>query len=82
MLASLISKITENLSKDKGHVFRGTALYAIQQVGLVAPSEIILEKLLPLVIKNLKDPVPNIKFIAIKVAKSLQKRIEYPAAVN
>lgn len=30
MVQNLLTKINENLSKDKGHLFRGTALYAIQ----------------------------------------------------
>lgn len=41
-----------------------------------------MDKLVPIVLKHLKDPVPNIKFIAIKVAKALQKRIEAPGVIN
>jgi serine/threonine-protein phosphatase 2A regulatory subunit A len=44
--------------------------------------DIVVDKLLPLALKNLKDPVPNIRFISVKVAKSLQKRIEAQSAIN
>jgi serine/threonine-protein phosphatase 2A regulatory subunit A len=49
---------------------------------MLASSDIIIDKLLPPVLKHCKDQVPNIRFVSLKVAKTLQKRIEAPNPVK
>ncbi|CAD8096364.1 unnamed protein product [Paramecium sonneborni] len=81
-LGSFFSKCVETLNKDVGFLYRINALYAIQQIGFVADGPMIQDKLWPIVHKCLKDNVPNIKFVSIKVAKSLTKRIEHQGTLN
>jgi hypothetical protein len=37
---------------------------------------VISDKLIPLVLKECKDSVANIRFVSLKVAKALSRRIE------
>ncbi|CAD8095895.1 unnamed protein product [Paramecium sonneborni] len=81
-LGSFFSKCLEVLNKDTGFLYRINALYAIQHIGQVADGPMIQDKLWPIVHKCLKDNVPNIKFVSIRVAKSLSKRIDHQGTLN
>ncbi|CAD8201014.1 unnamed protein product [Paramecium octaurelia] len=81
-LGSFLSKCLETFNKDTGFLYRMNALYAIQQIGLVADGPTIIDKLWPIVQKCMKDIVPNIRFVSIKVAKSLSKRIDHQGTLN
>ncbi|CAK59059.1 unnamed protein product (macronuclear) [Paramecium tetraurelia] len=81
-LGSFLSKCLETLNKDTGFLYRMNALYAIQQIGLVADGPTITDKLWPIVQKCMKDVVPNIRFVSIKVAKTLSKKIDHQGTLN
>ncbi|KAM3135001.1 hypothetical protein pb186bvf_012825 [Paramecium bursaria] len=78
VMGSFFQKVQEALNKENGFLYRINALYTIQQIGLVVQPDIIADKLLPVVIRCMKDSVPNIRFVSVKVAKALSKRIENP----
>ncbi|CAD8185440.1 unnamed protein product [Paramecium octaurelia] len=75
-LGNFLQKCVEILEKDNGCFFRINALYAIQQISFAVESHQVEQRLWPIVQKYLKDPIPNIRFVSLKVAKSLMKKIE------
>lgn len=72
----LLPKIKEALLKDNSYLIRITALYSLQSVSLVLSAEYSRDKLIPMLLQNGKDPVPNIKLVLCKILKSLGKK--YP----
>ncbi|CAD8111812.1 unnamed protein product [Paramecium sonneborni] len=74
-LGNLLKKCIEILEKDGGSLFRINALYAIQQICFAIEGPQIETNLWPIVQKYLKDPIPNIRFVSLKVAKSFLKKI-------
>ncbi|CAD8195625.1 unnamed protein product [Paramecium pentaurelia] len=75
-LSNFLQKCVEILEKDNGFFFRINALYAIQQISFAVENYQVEKRLWPIVQKYLKDPIPNIRFVSLKVAKSLLKKIE------
>ncbi|CAD8100976.1 unnamed protein product [Paramecium primaurelia] len=75
-LSNFLQKCVEILEKDNGCFFRINALYAIQQISFAVENYQVEQRLWPIVQKYLKDPIPNIRFVSLKVAKSLLKKIE------
>jgi len=67
----LLPKLNDALNKDNGYLFRITAIYCLQAVAQSVSTDIMNDKILPLLLKSGKDTVPNVKFTVIKILKSL-----------
>ncbi|CAK61709.1 unnamed protein product (macronuclear) [Paramecium tetraurelia] len=81
-VGNFLSKCVETLSKDVGSLYRINALYAIQQISFAVDGPVAQDRLWPIVQKCLKDTVPNIRFVSIRVAKSLSKKIDNQQTLN
>lgn len=71
LVSNCIPKLTEALNKQNGYLYRTTALQCLKSIAQTVSNEFVSEKLLPLFLKNGKDEVPNVRFIVIKILKSL-----------
>jgi len=67
VLAHIIPKI-KNLLEHKSYLYRMTALNAIKAMSRDIGPEITSDKLIPIVLSMVKDPIPNVRF---NVAKAL-----------
>jgi len=73
VFSSLMPKLNEQLNKENGYLFRITALSCLEGIASRVNPESSAEKIFPVIFKNLKDPVPNVRFVCIKILKNLVK---------
>merc|ERR1712217_693392 len=62
----LLPKLVEQYSQSSGYANRVTTLHVLPQVSGVMTAHQILEFIVPLLIKAMKDTVPNVKFCACR----------------
>jgi hypothetical protein len=68
---SLLPEITGILNNKHNYLERTTGLYCLQGVSEVCSAEFTREKVIPLILKLAKDPVPNVRFVTCKVFSSI-----------
>jgi len=71
LLNSCLPKLNDALKKDNGYLYRITALNCLRAIAQVCPPDTLNEKILPIFLKNAKDEVPNVRFVVVKIIKSL-----------
>jgi serine/threonine-protein phosphatase 2A regulatory subunit A len=67
----LLPKIVEQYSQSAGYANRVTTLHVLLQVSGVMTSDQIVQFIVPLLIKAMKDSVPNVRFCACKTIMCL-----------
>ena len=70
-MQALIPKINDVLKPENPYNLRTTALYALQSVAQVSPSDFVIDRILPYFLKSAKDPVANVRFVLAKIFKSI-----------
>lgn len=56
-----------NLASHKSYLFRMTSLHAIRDLAPIVGDQLTNDKLLPVVVKLVTDPVPNVRFTCARV---------------
>lgn len=72
----------ESISKENGYLYRLTGIQSLRTLALNVAPETAADKILPILIKHLSDPVPNIRFITIKILKELASKIDSAQVLN
>ena len=72
---SLLPEILNLLNSKSNYIERTTGLYCLQAIAENSSVDYNKEKILPLILKSVKDPVPNIRFIVCKIFKCLNSNI-------
>lgn len=62
----LLPKLIEQYSSSSGYASRATTLHVLPQVARVMTSEQIVQSILPLLVKAMKDSVPNVRICACR----------------
>jgi len=70
-LNNCLPKLVEILNKQNTYLLRITGLYCLKAAAQALPSEVVSEKILPILLKNGKDEVPNVRIVIVKIIKSL-----------
>merc|ERR1719361_2956913 len=70
----LLPKLVEQYSQSAGYANRITTLHVLPQVSGVMTAHQILEFIVPLLIKAMKDTVPNVKFCACRTTMWMMER--------
>lgn len=70
-LSNCLPKLTETLIKSNPYLLRITGLYCLKAAAQALPSETVSEKILPLLLKNGKDDVANVRIVVVRIIKSL-----------
>lgn len=71
---NLLPKLNETISKDNGYLTRIAGFYSLQSIAQAANQlnpNFTTEKILPILSKSIKDPIPNIRFVIIKIWKHI-----------
>jgi len=76
LLKSCLPKFNEALNKQNGYAFRISGLYCLQSIAQNVSSEIATDQILPILIKNARDEVPNVKLVAVRIIKSLLIKLD------
>jgi len=71
-----VPKLTETLNKQNGYLYRITALSSLRAAAAHLSNDAVSDKVLPILIKNAKDEVPNVRFVVIKILKSLAVKLD------
>ena len=66
-----MTEITNLLNNKSNYLERTTGLYCLQGISEVSTQEITKEKIIPLILKSIKDPIPNVRFIVCKIFFSI-----------
>eukprot|EP00827_Trimyema_finlayi_P001910 TRINITY_DN1881_c0_g1_i2.p3 TRINITY_DN1881_c0_g1~~TRINITY_DN1881_c0_g1_i2.p3 ORF type:complete len:100 (-),score=31.54 TRINITY_DN1881_c0_g1_i2:9-308(-) len=66
--------------RDSSYIYRITALYSLQALFSCSSADFIVERLLPIFLKNAKDPIPNVKFVVSKILQQLNTGLPEKAA--
>lgn len=61
----MLPKLVEHTTKDNTYLTRMSALQGLKAIALNTASEVIEDKILPHLFKNITDPVPNIRFCVV-----------------
>eukprot|EP01095_Lingulamoeba_sp_RSL-Kostka_P017418 TRINITY_DN9023_c0_g1_i1.p1 TRINITY_DN9023_c0_g1~~TRINITY_DN9023_c0_g1_i1.p1 ORF type:complete len:585 (+),score=188.29 TRINITY_DN9023_c0_g1_i1:120-1874(+) len=72
---NIIPKVL-NRHSHSNYLYRMTTLCAIGHLSEVVTKEIIVETMLPLVVKMASDPVPNIRFNVAKILNTVSKYVD------
>jgi len=70
---NLLPKLTEQYSQSAGYANRVTTLHVLPQVATVMTPDQIVQFILPLLVKALKDSVPNVRFCACKTLAGMME---------
>lgn len=81
-LGKLFVKLVECLNKENGYLYRLSAIQSLRALALNIAPETAAEKILPILIKHLSDPVPNIRFLTVKILREIGSKIETSSVVN
>jgi serine/threonine-protein phosphatase 2A regulatory subunit A len=76
LLNGCLPKFNETLNKQNGYAFRISGLYCLQSIAQNLSTEIVTDKILPILIKNARDDVPNVKLVAVRIIKSLLLKLD------
>jgi len=76
LMNSCLPRFNEILNKQNGYAFRISGLYSLQSIAQSLSTEIVTDKILPILMKNSKDDVPNVKLVAVRIIKSLLLKFE------
>ena len=83
---SCLPKLVESLNKQNTYLIRITGLYCLKvfenflrlsnkfkkkAAAQSLPSEVVNDKILPILLKNGKDEVPNVRIVVVKIIKAL-----------
>eukprot|EP01016_Furgasonia_blochmanni_P041617 TRINITY_DN542_c0_g1_i9.p2 TRINITY_DN542_c0_g1~~TRINITY_DN542_c0_g1_i9.p2 ORF type:complete len:229 (+),score=48.52 TRINITY_DN542_c0_g1_i9:151-837(+) len=76
--ASLFPRLIDILNKDSGYLFKITALHSLHSVSQNMKPDEIAERVVTPLVKYGKDAVPNVKFVVIKILRTLAstKRVD------
>lgn len=69
--SNCLPRLLEVLNKQNSYIFRINGLYCLRAAAQSLPSEVINDKILPILLKNGKDEVPNVRLVVVKILKSL-----------
>lgn len=71
ILSSFLPKVIENFNVDKqGYNYRMCSLYSLHAVIPFISKDQISQQIVPLFVKAMKDPIPNVKFSVAKIIHS------------
>lgn len=82
LMSTCLPKFNDLLNKQNGSAFRITGLYCLQSVAQNLSSEIVTDKILPIFLKNARDEVPNVRFVVVKILKSLILKFDQNSVNN
>lgn len=82
LLNSCLPRVNESLNKQNGYAFRISGLYSLQAISEILATNVVTDKILPILLKNAKDDVPNVKLVAVKIIKSLLLKFDSNAVSN
>lgn len=72
---SLLPEVNTLLNSKNNYLERTTGLYCLQSIAECSTQDFNREKILPLLVKSVKDPIPNVRFITAKIFKSIAENL-------
>ena len=71
VVKALFPEVNTLLNSKNNYLERTTGLYCLQAIAECATQDFNREKILPLLVKFVKDPIPNVRFITAKIFKNI-----------
>lgn len=77
VIQSFLPKVTENYNIDKqGYNYRMCSLNSLKVIIPHIPKDQVSQHVVPLLVKALKDPIPNVRFTSAKVIHKQKQHID------
>jgi|LauGreDrversion4_2_1035121.scaffolds.fasta_scaffold355762_1 serine/threonine-protein phosphatase 2A regulatory subunit A len=82
VISSFIPKVVEIYNTDKqGYNYRMTCLYSLQQIIPYLSKDQVNSSVVPIFVKAMKDPIPNVRFTVAKILKTIKSQLD-PSIVS
>ena len=77
VMSSFIPRVTEMYNVDKqGYNYRMCCLHSLQAVMMYLSKDQISQQIIPIFLKAMKDPIPNVRFTVAKIIHKMKSNID------